>query len=697
MMDPEIQLSFKIYLDMGDDSNPEVRRFGIPQCNVTNYLFLKDKIRAMFPPLRNSTSNFKVSWKDDDGDLIAITSDEELLIALTEMSGQEIRKLYVSILPNSVDETQFPRGPANVANGTQHANVVCDHCAGPVQGYRYKCIQCPDFDLCANCEMRGAHSDHFMIRLSNPLPLSNVNKQLRPKQHVFGRMHKRHSFSHARKIERHQMQDISFQKLHRKHHNHAKKPSVLGRMYKTHFFAPIETELYKMHGMDFRKPYHKHHDPTKKRRFLGHMHKRHSYSTPDRQLFEMQDINAYKPHHKHHDRTKKLNKKKGANIWGPNSSRKRSHFTKGLAHRLAKMSRKHEKREARGSRHCRFDEDPHRERRTGPEGCPANAWFSNFLAQLSEMGVTGSGQPETPGQEPQHEPQQHQQHQQPNQQPPQQGQPGRQYPDYPNCTAISELVNGIVDSCLTNVGPIVEKLVDPMINPPHLRGKVPPPQPAQTSEKSGEKPKEKTAEFMEPPIIDLEFRLGDELLGSFSTESFKTCEKSKGTPSESSNQMDQSSDSGASDKEKRSEDDGKKQTEAPQPAPTQDAPPSIPRDQSMEVDGWTVLTSSIPPETASKAGPSSVTETTSTPNQTPSAENQPRVVPVTAPVENLYPSLSSEMRSQNPKVNESLDKMLSMGFSNNGGWLLKLLEQCNGEIEMVCQMLEPVVKQNQKA
>nr|XP_018900570.1 PREDICTED: sequestosome-1 isoform X2 [Bemisia tabaci] len=546
MMDPEIQLSFKIYLDMGDDSNPEVRRFGIPQCNVTNYLFLKDKIRAMFPPLRNSTSNFKVSWKDDDGDLIAITSDEELLIALTEMSGQEIRKLYVSILPNSVDETQFPRGPANVANGTQHANVVCDHCAGPVQGYRYKCIQCPDFDLCANCEMRGAHSDHFMIRLSNPLPL-------------------------------------------------------------------------------------------------------------------------------------------------------RSHFTKGLAHRLAKMSRKHEKREARGSRHCRFDEDPHRERRTGPEGCPANAWFSNFLAQLSEMGVTGSGQPETPGQEPQHEPQQHQQHQQPNQQPPQQGQPGRQYPDYPNCTAISELVNGIVDSCLTNVGPIVEKLVDPMINPPHLRGKVPPPQPAQTSEKSGEKPKEKTAEFMEPPIIDLEFRLGDELLGSFSTESFKTCEKSKGTPSESSNQMDQSSDSGASDKEKRSEDDGKKQTEAPQPAPTQDAPPSIPRDQSMEVDGWTVLTSSIPPETASKAGPSSVTETTSTPNQTPSAENQPRVVPVTAPVENLYPSLSSEMRSQNPKVNESLDKMLSMGFSNNGGWLLKLLEQCNGEIEMVCQMLEPVVKQNQKA
>lgn len=118
------------------------------------------------------------------------------------------------------------------------------------------------------------------------------------------------------------MQDISFQKLHRKHHNHAKKPSVLGRMHKTHFFAPVESELYKMHGMDFRKPYHKHHDPTKKRRILGHMHKRHSYSTPDRQLFEMQDINACKPHHKHHDRTKKLDKKRRANIWGPNSSRK---------------------------------------------------------------------------------------------------------------------------------------------------------------------------------------------------------------------------------------------------------------------------------------------------------------------------------------------------------------------------------------
>merc|ERR1712130_118352 len=41
-------------------------------------------------------------------------------------------------------------------------------CEGPVLGPRYKCLICPDFDLCGNCEARGLHVQHKMIRLAAP-------------------------------------------------------------------------------------------------------------------------------------------------------------------------------------------------------------------------------------------------------------------------------------------------------------------------------------------------------------------------------------------------------------------------------------------------------------------------------------------------------------------------------------------------
>lgn len=581
-MDPESQLSFKVYLDLNNDAKPEVRRFGVPQCNVTNYLFLKDKIRSMFPALRNSNLNFKISWKDEDSDLVDITSDEELLIALTEMSGQELRKLFVAVSPIVVDDHQVPRGSANTANGDKHNGVVCDNCAGPVHGYRYKCIQCADFDLCANCEMRGAHADHFMIRLSSPIYL-------------------------------------------------------------------------------------------------------------------------------------------------------RSHFTRKLAHRLSKMSKKHDKKEARSWRHCRGNEEECNEERRTADGCPANAWFSTFLSQLSEMGgAAGAGFSETPGQQEdsQQEPQQQQQsakqqyqQQQQQQQPPnqqyQQPPPAgfqRQYQEFPNCNAISELVNGIVDTCLTNVGPIVEKIVDPRIFNGQLpRGVAPTPPPFQPSEKKSsdgvsssqpassadkkmeEAEKSKTSDFIEP-VIDVEVRFGDDPF-QITRASFG---KPQETTSEKSSQMDFSEDIFHSDKSS-----GQNQTEtvdAPQTQTvpsnlpqSQDAPANLPRDQSMEIDGWTVLNSNFPESTSVEGlnvsgravGEGAIRKT---PQPATPENNQPRQIPVSAPVENLYPSLSGEMKSKNPKVNESLDKMLSMGFSNTDGWLFHMLEQCNGEIETVCQMLEPVQK-----
>merc|ERR1719367_1979174 len=52
--------------------------------------------------------------------------------------------------------------------GEVYPGIVCDGCDGPVLGPRYKCLVCADYDLCKDCESRGLHSQHKMVKLPQP-------------------------------------------------------------------------------------------------------------------------------------------------------------------------------------------------------------------------------------------------------------------------------------------------------------------------------------------------------------------------------------------------------------------------------------------------------------------------------------------------------------------------------------------------
>ena len=40
--------------------------------------------------------------------------------------------------------------------GEFHVGIVCDGCEmNPIKGKRFKCLVCPDYDLCEKCKMKG--------------------------------------------------------------------------------------------------------------------------------------------------------------------------------------------------------------------------------------------------------------------------------------------------------------------------------------------------------------------------------------------------------------------------------------------------------------------------------------------------------------------------------------------------------------
>jgi len=169
-------VSFKVVLkDQNNGEENEVRRFVVDKNVSTSFDYLEGKLRSVFPKLSHAV--FSVSWTDEDGDLVTIATDEELIIALTEMSGP-LYKLSVIVKGMKKNDDRAPSQEFQT-----HHGVTCDACEKhPIEGYRYKCVVCDDYDLCGSCEAAGRHPGHNMMRIASP---ENVFPQ-----RLFKRIHK---------------------------------------------------------------------------------------------------------------------------------------------------------------------------------------------------------------------------------------------------------------------------------------------------------------------------------------------------------------------------------------------------------------------------------------------------------------------------------------------------------------------------
>jgi hypothetical protein len=74
----------------------------------------------------------------------------------------EMKKKYNDLVKN-----KLANDDSNSKINTVHNGIKCEHCfEEPIVGYRYKCSQCPDYNLCQKCEeknsINGSHPHDFI-------------------------------------------------------------------------------------------------------------------------------------------------------------------------------------------------------------------------------------------------------------------------------------------------------------------------------------------------------------------------------------------------------------------------------------------------------------------------------------------------------------------------------------------------------
>jgi hypothetical protein len=79
--------------------------------------------------------------------------------------GFFFKKLIKGFLSGGACQEQNSQKP-NVV----HHGITCDGCSvSPVVGVRYKCSECPDYDLCQDCEAKDVHNHHVFLKLKYPM------------------------------------------------------------------------------------------------------------------------------------------------------------------------------------------------------------------------------------------------------------------------------------------------------------------------------------------------------------------------------------------------------------------------------------------------------------------------------------------------------------------------------------------------
>ncbi|XP_017293528.1 sequestosome-1 isoform X1 [Kryptolebias marmoratus] len=198
-----MSVTVKAYLLGKDEQVKEIRRFAVDEDVSCSFEYLSKKVGTVFSNL--NSASFNLYYKDEDGDLVAFSSDDELMMGLTFVKDATFR---LFIKEKKEHRRDFPlhafppfnfghpphhgpphhgpphHGPPHMAPPpVTHPNVTCDGCEGQIVGTRFKCSVCPNYDLCSSCQAQGKHTEHALLPIWHPLQWFPRGKWMKKMRH----------------------------------------------------------------------------------------------------------------------------------------------------------------------------------------------------------------------------------------------------------------------------------------------------------------------------------------------------------------------------------------------------------------------------------------------------------------------------------------------------------------------------------
>jgi len=174
----------------------EIRRVTLEK-NCISLVELENKIRYMFPQLRH----FNMSFRDDDGNVVEIKNEEELLLGCAQANARLPPILRVMICSSEKEvgvkneDLSAPSETAETEEGTTSGSSedetsiqgMCSHCQAVFgdPAARYKCINCLEVVLCESCEAKSVHNPiHLLVKLRQPISELSLKQQLIFTSHI---------------------------------------------------------------------------------------------------------------------------------------------------------------------------------------------------------------------------------------------------------------------------------------------------------------------------------------------------------------------------------------------------------------------------------------------------------------------------------------------------------------------------------
>ena len=125
------KVTVKLYFDDSED----VRKIALDKDDLTLDRF-SQRIKEIHPDVSDP---FSIQYVDQDGDRVSVHSSDELSNAFTDQVNQPYKF--------QIKSSRKIKTPDHHLNEV-HEGCLCTCCHEVIRGFRYKCLNCSNYDIC---------------------------------------------------------------------------------------------------------------------------------------------------------------------------------------------------------------------------------------------------------------------------------------------------------------------------------------------------------------------------------------------------------------------------------------------------------------------------------------------------------------------------------------------------------------------